>query len=126
MRWRYPTQSWRFVSLGRLAPPYEPSFAPFASQVIGLPGEVAFVQSLITVSARRWGHDTKVLPASGSNVAGSNVRLPPVWFKKAADQGDAQAKQNLSVWGRRDDGSFPYLGSPCSPCRTMDRLIDAG
>ena len=51
VRLGYPAQSWRFVSLGRLAPAYEPSFAPFASRVTDLPGAVAFVQSLITVSA---------------------------------------------------------------------------
>jgi hypothetical protein len=53
VRWRCPAQSWQFVSLGGLAPAYEPSFAPFASQVTGLPGEVALVQSVITVSVLR-------------------------------------------------------------------------
>src|SRR4051812_44141493 len=70
VRWRYPTQSWRFVSLGRLAPAYERSFAPFASQVTGLPGDVAFVESVITVSALR----SPTQPAAAGPPARSGAR----------------------------------------------------
>src|SRR4051794_33098177 len=70
VRWRCPAQSWRFVSLGGLAPACEPSFAPFASQVTGLPSEVALVENVIAVSALR----SPTQPAAARPPARSGAR----------------------------------------------------